>query len=387
MIDGLPLIGGQDGHAPVVLHALQQVVDLDVGVAVVAVPDLAAASEERVGLVEEQQGAALVGGVEHLAQVAFSLADVFADHAGQVDPVQGQPEFTGDDLGGQGLAGAGLASEQGSDAAAPGDGFGEAPVAQHGGPALHLVGEVAQQHGLLVRQNEIVPAGDLYLKLGERLKARTGLRLADVPQAVGAAATGAGALGLLADGRLVEIELPGQPPGDGIQAAVPLGDVGQYVAPQFLLLHGTLAPGVDQAKRPSRHGHGLAAADEDRTTQVPEQTVQGSGFLGRRVAHVDVQGERQQQRLAFPQPDDVGEVEAGAGQPVGGQLVEQEASPLRDCSRPALPGGGGGSQDFDERHLGRRPRPGPEPVEDGSVLAGFQRAEDVADWADQVIQA
>ena len=40
-------------HALVLLHPLQQVADLDVGVAVVGVADLGALAEQRVGLVEE----------------------------------------------------------------------------------------------------------------------------------------------------------------------------------------------------------------------------------------------------------------------------------------------------------------------------------------------
>ena len=72
---GLP-VGGQDGQAAVVLHALQQVVDLDVGVAVVAVLDLGALAEQRVGLVEEEDRAAPLGRVEDRAQVLLGLADV-----------------------------------------------------------------------------------------------------------------------------------------------------------------------------------------------------------------------------------------------------------------------------------------------------------------------
>ena len=51
-------VGREDREAAVGLHPLQQVADLDVRVAVVAVLDLAALAEERVGLVEEQDGAA-----------------------------------------------------------------------------------------------------------------------------------------------------------------------------------------------------------------------------------------------------------------------------------------------------------------------------------------
>ena len=72
-------VGGQDGQAAVRLHALQQIADLDVGVAVVAVLDLAALAEQRIGLVEQQDRAAVLGGVEDAAQILLRLADVLAD--------------------------------------------------------------------------------------------------------------------------------------------------------------------------------------------------------------------------------------------------------------------------------------------------------------------
>ena len=86
-------VGGQDRQAPVGLHALEQVADLDVGVAVVAVLDLAALAEQGVGLVEEEDGAALLGGVEDAAQVLLGLADVLADHRGEVDAVEVEPQL------------------------------------------------------------------------------------------------------------------------------------------------------------------------------------------------------------------------------------------------------------------------------------------------------
>src|SRR6202000_3120801 len=51
-------IGGQNGQPLICLHALQQVADLDVGVAIVAVAYLAAFAEQGIGLVEEQQRSA-----------------------------------------------------------------------------------------------------------------------------------------------------------------------------------------------------------------------------------------------------------------------------------------------------------------------------------------
>ena len=61
--------------------------DFDVRVAVVAVVHLTALAEQRVRLVEQQHRPALLGGVEHAAQVLLGLADVFADHAAS-PPIQ-----------------------------------------------------------------------------------------------------------------------------------------------------------------------------------------------------------------------------------------------------------------------------------------------------------
>ena len=93
-------------------HALQQVAHLDVGEAVVAVTHLAALAEQRVGLVEEQHGAALFRRVEDAAQVLLGFADVLVDHGAEVDAVQVQLEGAGDHFGGERLAGAADAGEQ-----------------------------------------------------------------------------------------------------------------------------------------------------------------------------------------------------------------------------------------------------------------------------------
>ncbi len=71
-------VGGQHGQPLVRLHARQRVVDLNVGVAVVAVADRAALPEQGVGLVEQEHGARLLDRVEGAAQVLLGLAYVLA---------------------------------------------------------------------------------------------------------------------------------------------------------------------------------------------------------------------------------------------------------------------------------------------------------------------
>ena len=98
--------------AVVGLQPLQQVADLDVGVAVVGVLDLGAAPEQRVRLVEEQQAVAGLDLVEDLGERLLGLADVLGDDLAEVDPVQVEPELAGQAARREGLAGAGLAGEQ-----------------------------------------------------------------------------------------------------------------------------------------------------------------------------------------------------------------------------------------------------------------------------------
>ncbi len=106
-------VGRQDRQAAVRLHALQQVADLDVGVAVVAVLDLGALAEQRVGLVEEQDRPAALGRVED-ARRFFSVSPMYLlTTAGEVDAVEVEAAASrADDLGRHRLAGAAGPGEQ-----------------------------------------------------------------------------------------------------------------------------------------------------------------------------------------------------------------------------------------------------------------------------------
>ena len=106
------VVGRQDREAGVGLHALQQVTDLDVGITVVAVLDFAALAEQGVRLIEQENGAALLGSVEHALEVFFGLADIFINHRGEIDPVKIEMQLVRQHLGGHCLAGAALADEQ-----------------------------------------------------------------------------------------------------------------------------------------------------------------------------------------------------------------------------------------------------------------------------------
>ena len=66
----------EDRQAAIGFDPLQQVADLDIRVAVVAVLDLAALAEQRVGLVEQQHRAAAFGGVEQAPRF-FSVSPMY----------------------------------------------------------------------------------------------------------------------------------------------------------------------------------------------------------------------------------------------------------------------------------------------------------------------
>ena len=130
-VDVRAQVGGEDDDAVERLHALQQVGDLDVGVAVVGVADLRALAEQRVRLVEEQHAVHALGLVEDAVEVLLRLADVLVDDGGEVDRVEVEAQLAGDHLGGHRLAGPRRPGEQRRDALAAATAALHAPRLEH----------------------------------------------------------------------------------------------------------------------------------------------------------------------------------------------------------------------------------------------------------------
>ena len=84
-VEVLPQIGRQDREALVRLHALQQVGDFDVRVAIVRVLHFTSLAEQCVRFVDEERGPRAAGIVEHAIDVLLGVADVLADDARQID--------------------------------------------------------------------------------------------------------------------------------------------------------------------------------------------------------------------------------------------------------------------------------------------------------------
>src|ERR1700692_1244669 len=72
-IERMAHVGGQNCHAAITVHTLQQVTDFQVGVAIMAVAYFAAFAEKGIRLVEQENRAAFLGGVEDAAQVLLGL--------------------------------------------------------------------------------------------------------------------------------------------------------------------------------------------------------------------------------------------------------------------------------------------------------------------------
>src|SRR4051812_33235228 len=173
LIEVLAKVGGEDGQAVVLLHPLEEVADLDVGEAIVGILDLRALAEQRIGLVEEEDGVGLLCGGEDPLEILLRLADVLADDLCQVDPVEGKSQLVGDDRGGHRLAGTRWAGEQDVESSAVRKLAAEAPdlvdLMAMSDPRTDLL----ELSALVRRQHQVVPAVGKGQLTGERRQNRS----------------------------------------------------------------------------------------------------------------------------------------------------------------------------------------------------------------------
>src|SRR5262249_17817199 len=256
----------QDREPAIRLHALQEVVDLDVGVAIVAVLHLAALPEERVGLVEEEDGATVLCRVEETAEVLLRLADVLAHDRGEVDAIQIQAQLVRDPLGRHRLARAALAGEEDADAEAPAHLAGETPVLVDPGALPDLVGNVMEEGRRTSRQDEVVPGRLGIEALGKGIQPGARRRAARIPEP-GAEESRVMRLGTrdVPDRREVHVELPGEN-GRAMTGCVP-----QRLPPSCSLLGGRRAGRVDAEARAAKARPRLATPEEENAVAAGEE--------------------------------------------------------------------------------------------------------------------
>ncbi len=106
VIDIAAQIGRQDDDAGKVLDALQEVADFLIGVAIVGAVDAGTLAKQGIGLIEEQDPAALFGQVEDAGQILFRFADVFRHDHRQVNAMYLTIAQLAEQAGRQRLAGA-----------------------------------------------------------------------------------------------------------------------------------------------------------------------------------------------------------------------------------------------------------------------------------------
>ena len=91
LVQILAQVRRQDGYPFVLLHLLQKVRHFEVRVTVMRIPHLAALAEQRIRLVEEQNGIRIRGGRENAIQIFLRLTDVFAHHTRKINLVEIEP--------------------------------------------------------------------------------------------------------------------------------------------------------------------------------------------------------------------------------------------------------------------------------------------------------
>ena len=85
--------GGYNGDAIILLYSLEQIVYFSICIAIVAVFDLAAFSEQRVGVIKEEDRILCLGRRKDLSQVLFRLANILTNNLTQVDVIDIASQF------------------------------------------------------------------------------------------------------------------------------------------------------------------------------------------------------------------------------------------------------------------------------------------------------
>src|SRR6266581_5616570 len=87
VVDLITSAGGEDRGAGVVLDSLQEIINLDVGVTVVAIMHIGAFAKEGIRFVEKEDRTTAIRRIEDAPQILLRLANIFRDDGAQIDPV------------------------------------------------------------------------------------------------------------------------------------------------------------------------------------------------------------------------------------------------------------------------------------------------------------
>ena len=79
--------GGDNREAGIFLNLLQEIIDLDVGITVVAIMHLGVFAKERLRFVEKEDRTAAIRRSEDAPQILLRLANIFRDDGAQIDAI------------------------------------------------------------------------------------------------------------------------------------------------------------------------------------------------------------------------------------------------------------------------------------------------------------
>jgi len=181
LVEGALAVSGQYCESAISLHPLQQVADFDVGIAVVAVLDLAPLAKQSVCLVEQQDGGTFFRCIENAAQVFLGFTDILAHHLAEVDHVKIEPQLIGEYFARHSLARAAGAGEQGSDPEAASSFGGKAPLLVDFRALAKTHRDLLEKAFLFFGENEVVPSGYGLDPLRQTVQAGPRLQPARVP--------------------------------------------------------------------------------------------------------------------------------------------------------------------------------------------------------------
>jgi hypothetical protein len=86
-VDPDAIAGGEDCEAGIFLTSPQEIIDFNVGIAVVASFHVSAFAKKSIRLIKKQDRMIILCRIENTAEILFCLANIFGDYGTQIDPV------------------------------------------------------------------------------------------------------------------------------------------------------------------------------------------------------------------------------------------------------------------------------------------------------------
>jgi len=87
LVDSGAIAGGEDCEAGIFLTSPQEIIDFNVGIAVVAIFHVSAFAKKSIRLIEKQDRTTILRRFENTAEIFLGLTNVFGDYRIQIDPV------------------------------------------------------------------------------------------------------------------------------------------------------------------------------------------------------------------------------------------------------------------------------------------------------------